>query len=152
MLDLDLDRLRVLVGGWEERFAETGALVRPMALAMAATHLRAGHDVITPQFLGRLEEIERFEAVALDNGAEFREIVLMDTKEHSVARFARRGDDGWHRQVKDAVAREGGPALLAQMHDRLTEVVRARPRATVVHCTEGAESQTYVAVLRLLCG
>ena len=28
VLNLDIDRLRVLVGGWRERFAETGEIVR----------------------------------------------------------------------------------------------------------------------------
>ncbi len=42
VLNLDIDRLRALVGGWRDRFAETGELVRPLALDMAGTHLRAG--------------------------------------------------------------------------------------------------------------
>jgi len=29
VLNLDIDRLRVLVGEWRERFAETGEIVRP---------------------------------------------------------------------------------------------------------------------------
>jgi predicted kinase len=40
VLNLDIDRLRALIGGWRERFAETGEIVRPVALSMAATHLR----------------------------------------------------------------------------------------------------------------
>ncbi|GAA2777794.1 AAA family ATPase [Saccharopolyspora taberi] len=150
VLNLDADRLRVLVGGWRERFAETGALVRPIAMSMAATHLRAGHDVVMPQFLGRLSEIERFERVAHDSRAEFREVVLMDTAERSAARFLRRGEQGRHRWVKEAVERDGGPALLAEMHDRLTAVLRARPDAVVVRSAEDEVEQTYRALLRVL--
>jgi predicted kinase len=70
VLNLDIDVVRTLIGGWRGRFAETGQLVRPVALAMAAAHLRGGRDVIMPQFLARLGEIERFGAIASDNGAQ----------------------------------------------------------------------------------
>ena len=56
VLNLDVDQLRLLIGGWRERFAETVELVRAMAVAMARTHLSAGHDVGMPQYLGRLSE------------------------------------------------------------------------------------------------
>src|SRR2546425_2482959 len=77
VLNLDIDQLRVLIGGWRERFAETGEIVRPLALVMAGTHLRGGREVVMPQYLGRLSEIERFEAVAHGSDAAFCEIVLM---------------------------------------------------------------------------
>ena len=54
MLNLDIDRLRVLVGGWPERFAETGEILRPLALGLAGTHLCGGWDVVMPQYMGRL--------------------------------------------------------------------------------------------------
>ncbi|SDZ06871.1 AAA domain-containing protein [Saccharopolyspora shandongensis] len=153
VLNLDIDQLRGLIGGWRDRFEETGEIVRPIALSMAGTHLRAGRDIVMPQFLGRLSEIERFEAVAHDNGAEFCEIVLMDTKERSVDRFARRGEDDdlpWHQQVKEIVARSGGPSLLAGMHDQLTEVLRMRRAAIVVPSVAGAVEQTYKALTAAL--
>lgn len=149
VLNLDIDRVRSLIGGWQDRFTETGEIARPIALGMAATHLRAGRDVVMPQYLGRLSEIERFETVARESGAVFREVVLMDSKERALERFARRGEDDplpWHRQVQDIVARGGGRALLADMHDRLCDVLRARPGATVIPSTADAVRQTYDAV------
>jgi hypothetical protein len=153
VLNLDIDRLRNLIGGWRDRFAETGEIVRPIALSMAGTHLRGGRDVVLPQFLGRLSEIERFEAVAHDNGARFCEIVLMDTKERSAERFARRGEEDdlpWHQQVKEIVERKGGPSHLADMHDQLAEVVRLRPAATVITSEAGAIQRTYEALTAVL--
>lgn len=146
VLNLDIDQLRCLIGGWRGRFAETGELVRPIALSMASTHLRAGHDVVMPQYLGRLSEIERFEAVAHDSGAVFCETVLMDTKERSIQRFAHRGVGGelpWHRHVQEVVDRSGGRSLLADMYDRLTDVLRSRPACRVVPSEVGAIQQTY---------
>jgi predicted kinase len=155
VLNLDIDQLRGMIGGWHERFSETGALVRPLALGMAATHLGAGHDVVMPQYLGRLSEIERFERLSHEAGAEFREVVLTDTKERSLERFGRRGeddDDPWHRQVIDIVEREGGKSLLADMYDELTEVLRHRPSATILRSEADAVQSTYDALLAMLDG
>ena len=58
VLNLDIDQLRRLIGGSDDRFAETGELVRPLALSMAGTHLRAGRDVVLPQYLGRVGQAE----------------------------------------------------------------------------------------------
>jgi hypothetical protein len=127
--------LRQLIGGWRDRFAATGALVRPLALSMAATHLRDGRDVILPQYVGSLGEIARFESVADQEQARFREFVLMDTKERSLQRFEERCDnsaDPWDRYVSEVVESAGGSALLAQMHDRLSAVIDARSAAVVI--------------------
>ena len=51
-LNLDIDRVRSLVGGWRENFESADELVRPIALAMASTHLRAGYDVFMPSTSG----------------------------------------------------------------------------------------------------
>ncbi len=128
VLNLDIDQVRCLIGGWRERFVETGELARPIALAMASAHLRAGLDVVMPQYLGRLGEIERFEAVAQDSGAEL----------------------SWHREVQELVDRNGGLALLADMYDRLIDVLRSRPAATVVPSHAGSVQQTYEALAEVV--
>jgi hypothetical protein len=153
VLNLDIDRLRALIGGWQDRLAETGEIVRPVALSMMGTHLRGGRDVVMPQFLSRLSEIERFEAVTHDSGAVFCEVVLMDAKQAALERFNRRGENSelaWHRQVREIVEREGGQAFLADMHDRLTAVLAARHDATVIPSTAGAIQQTYAALTAIL--
>ena len=153
VLNLDIDRLRALIGGWQDRFAETGEIVRPVALSMTGTHLRGGRDVVLPQCLCRLSEIERFEAVARDSGAVFCEVILMDDKQRSLERFDRRGENSelpWHRQVQEIVERLGGQALLADMHDQLTAVLAARHDATVIPSAAGAIQQTYEALTAIL--
>jgi predicted kinase len=153
VLNLDIDRVRALIGGWLDRFAETGEIVRPIAVCMAATHLRGGRDVVMPQCLCRLSEVERVEKVARDSGAVFCEVVLMDTKEGSLERFNHRGENRelpWHRQVQEIVERGGGQVLLARMHDQLTAVLAARPNAVVVPSAAGAIQQTYEALTAIL--
>jgi len=153
VLNLDIDQVRGMIGGWQDRFEETGEIARPIALGMARTHLSEGRDVVMPQYLGRLSEIDRFEAVAVDTGAAFVEILLMDTKERSIQRFSSRGDDdelAWHRQVRDIVDRAGGAVLLGDMYDQLVEVIRTRTNAVVVPSVAGAVRQTYEAVAAVL--
>jgi len=153
VLNLDIDQLRALIGGWRERFAETGEIVRPVALSMAAAHLRGGRDVVMPQLLCRLSEIARFEAAARDSGAVFCEVVLMDTKQRCLERFNRRGENSdlpWHQQVQEIVEDSGGQAFLADMHDQLTAVLAARHDAAVVPSVAGAIQQTYEALTAVL--
>jgi len=101
-----------------------------VALSMAGTYLRGGRDVVMPQYLSRVSEIERFEAVARDSGAVFCEVVLTDFKQRSLERFSRRGENRelpWHRYVQEIVERNGGQALLADMHDQLRGNLLNRP-------------------------
>jgi predicted kinase len=153
VLNLDIDQVRALIGGWRERFTETGEIVRPVALSMAGAHLRGGRDVVMPQVLCRLSEIERIETVACDSGAVFCEVVLMDGKQRSLERFNRRGENDelpWHRQVQEIVERNGGQELLARMHDQLTAVLAARPDAIALPSVAGAIQQTYEALTAIL--
>ncbi len=141
VLNLDIDRLRPLVGGWRDRFSETNRIIRPLALSMARTHLAAGLDVVMPQYIGVASELAKFEAAARENGAVFHEIVLMDTKQRALRRFADRDDTPWDRAARDAIDQDG----LARAYDRLTALVTGRPHATVIHTS--TVEQTYQALL-----
>ena len=153
VLNLDVDVVRSLLGGWREDFLAAGELVRPLALAMARTHLGAGNDVVLPQFLGRLSEVERFEAAATSAGAAFVEVVLMDARPAAVERFAARAHDDsdpWHRTVVALVEEAGGTVALESMYDSVLGVVEARPSAVVVRSAEGDPASTYAAVVDAL--
>ena len=150
-LVLDIDVLRGLVGGSGERFEETGEIVRPLALAMLAAHLGGGRDVVMPQYLGRVSEVERFAAAARAAGGTFVHVVLLDDVEASVRRFTERtGDDPWHEQVKQVVEAAGGEAVLRDSHRRVLDVVASRPEVRVVPSLDGDEDATYTALLEAL--
>jgi predicted kinase/RimJ/RimL family protein N-acetyltransferase len=152
-LDLDVDRLRGFVGGWRERFDETGEVVRPVALAMLTAHLRGGRDVVLPQLLADTGEIAKFEQAAHDGGGTFVHVVLLDDEETSVDRFARRdGDDPWHRHVLDLVADRDGDDGLRALHRRLLAVLAQRPEAVVVDSVEGEVDTTYERLVAVLDG
>jgi predicted kinase len=119
-LNLDIDQVRCLIGGWQKDFQGAGELVRPIALSMATTHLTAGHPVIMPQFLDTDEEIALFRDSAENVGAGFREVVLMDTQETAVERF-----------------------YVRSLYNDLTRGLHSRQSAAVIHSRIGAIEETY---------
>ena len=150
-LNLDIDALHRLVGGWQDEDGRTHDVLRPVALAMASAHLAGGRDVILPQFLASIEEIKAFEGVARDQGATFREVVLLAGRDESLARFENRpADTEWEQHNRRLVARLGGPELLASLYDRLQRMLQLRPAAVVVESREDAVEETYAALLRAL--
>ena len=150
-LNLDIDSLHRLVGGWRDPENRTHDVLRPVALAMASTHLGGGRDVILPQYLSRIDEIEAFEKVALEVGADFREIVLLDEKAASIDRFDRRRDDSaWGVHNRRLVELWGGSLMLASLYDQLMRVLPLRPDAVVVHSEPEAIEDTYAAVVQAL--
>jgi predicted kinase len=151
-LNLDVDQVRCLIGGWQEDFQAAGNLVRPIALNMAATHLAAGHRVIMPQFLDLEDEIGLFRGIAQTCGADFREVILMDTQESSIERFYAREDnqDPWHAKVMAIVEQNGGSQLLESMYSGLTSGLRARRSASVIHSRRGEIEETYTSLLSAL--
>lgn len=137
-LNLDIDQVRGFLGRWRDDRHAAGLLARAIALAAARTHLAAGHDVVIPQFLGRLAFLEQLEQLASEAGAAFHEIVLLDSKENALRRFAERG------QHAD---QQCGPGELSAMYDRLLSVIASRRTAKVVPTSSGQVQQAYQAFL-----
>ncbi|MDT0276395.1 AAA family ATPase [Blastococcus goldschmidtiae] len=148
-LCMDVDDVRRLLGRWQELPQESGSLARRMALAMAAEHLRGSHDVVVPQYLGRVPFIEELERLAAATGSTFSELVLMDTRENALTRFhARSADPALASHHRDALAlTTGGDGELREMYDRLVALVARRPRARVVPTSAGDPEAAYRAVL-----
>jgi predicted kinase len=148
---MDIDGVRRLIGRWQEHPTESGLLARKMAVAMAAEHLLGGHDVITPQYLGRAPFIEELERVASRTGSSFHELVLMDTRENAIGRFhGRAGDPELSTHHREAAAMTAGDLELGEMYDRLVALLDQRTRAQVVPTTAGDVDGTYRAVMAQL--
>lgn len=149
-LNLDIDRIRGLIGRWRDAPETAGLLARAIALAAARTHLTAGHDVVIPQFLGRATFIEYVERLAHEVGADFHEIVLLDSKENTLRHFAERSRaaaDPAHVEAQEMLERSGGLDELSSMYDRLLSVLASRPTAKVVPTTSGQVQQAYQDLL-----
>ncbi|MGW7539336.1 AAA family ATPase [Amycolatopsis sp. NPDC054798] len=128
VLALEADQVVTMIGGWRAAFWDTLPAARRLALAMAETHLRAGHDVVLPQLVTRVEQAERFEEAARAAGGEYIEIMLAAPRSQAKARFAARGDHA----AADAMAELGGPVLLDRIHDHVAEYLPLRPQCTVL--------------------
>jgi predicted kinase len=130
-LVLDVDVVRGLLGRWAEAPEQAGLLARDLALAMARTHLAAGHDVLVPQFLGRPDFVLALEQVAVAGGDAFVEIALLVPPARAAERLRRRRVT--QERPEDAVSGllpdPTEPGALDAMHRRLTAVLATR-RAT----------------------
>ncbi|MDT4924332.1 MAG: hypothetical protein QOG01_2045 [Pseudonocardiales bacterium] len=145
-LNLDIDSIRRLLGGWRDDAPKAGLVARVLTLTMARQHLADGYDVVLPQFLGRPQFLQQAEEVAADVGAAFFEFVLMDNRDDVLRRFAERSAaarEPAHVEAGQLVASLGGEAMLAAMYDRLLLMLSSRPRAQSVHCPERAVDEVY---------
>lgn len=152
-LVLDLDVVRGLLGRWLDTPTEAGHLARGIALEMARVHLAAGHDVIVPQFLGRLEFVLALERLCDEVGAVFVELVLLSSPEEAADRFMRRSAQSADVDHQDAAAlleREGGTGRLRDMYQQLLDVVSARQNTRAIMTVDGNVDQAYESLLAQL--
>jgi len=132
-LVVDVDGLRTQLGGWQQVDASKG-VARELAVALARAHLRAGHDVVVPQYVGRPEFLDRLRAVADEAGVAFAEVVLTDDIARIAARFrARRAEQIARGEphpeydvVDDAIDR-----VVAGAQDALVREANARDVAVI---------------------
>ncbi|MEO9137673.1 MAG: AAA family ATPase [Jatrophihabitans sp.] len=145
-LNLEIDGLRRMLGGWKTDPHAAGERARELALALVANHLEAGYDVVVPQYLGRVDYLARLADVARTTGADLHEFVLLDTKDVLIARFAARtaaAREPAHLDAQEILDRVGGTKQLEAMYDRLLLVIGARAHAQVVPAREGEIEATY---------
>ncbi len=135
---LDVDAVRSLLSrrGEQRDVTPSWLAARVLALAMAESHLLAGHDVVVPQYLGRAQFIEQLARVADDAGADFAEVVLTTDAAAGRTRFDRRGD------VPQLV---GATESWADMHARLGSLFAERPHVVRVDAS-GDVDDTYAGL------
>jgi predicted kinase len=141
-LDLDADELVRLIGGWRDDFHGAVTLVRPLAVTMAAHHLRTGHDVVMPQLITRADQRALFADAARSAGARYLEFVLLAPPETVISRFRQR--DHHLDPVVDAL---GGAQAIQAGHDRITALLTPD---TVTIRADGDADQTYAMLIAAL--
>jgi predicted kinase len=148
-LNLDVDVVRHQLGGWIDAPTDAGLAARALALAMARTHLAAGHDVVVPQFLARPEFIEQLAAVAAEAGARFVEIALIVDRATAIDAFADRRADptaAVHGDAAALVDRSSDADPLGAMYDRYVALLDDRPAAVRIGAPRGDIDGTVAAV------
>ena len=153
-LCVDIDALRTSLGGWESD-PRSKEIARELAVVLAAAHLRAGHDVVVPQLLGRLPFVERLEATASDAGAAFVEVLVTADVEvvarRVLARRRAQVDAGAPHPAAELT--DADPmARLAETAASLERVASARPGTLCVDVGTGDPEAAYRALVRALAG
>jgi predicted kinase len=151
--NLDVDRIRAMIGRWQDEPTVSGLLARAMTLAAAREHLRSGQDVVIPQLIARPEFLDQLEALATDVGAALHEIVLWDDKASAIRRFDERSEAGAHPQHVEAheiLMRAGGLEELASMYDDLESLVATRGSSVVIASHHRHADETYAALVSAL--
>jgi len=145
-LNLDIDVVRGMLGGWLNDPSTAGLTARSLALVMAEMHLAAGRDVIVPQFLGRTDFIEQLTGVAHRSAATFVETALWIDRSRAITAFAER------RAAPSAQAHHDAAALVdrsehadpvGQMYDAFIRVLEQRPATRRVEVIPGDIDQTF---------
>jgi hypothetical protein len=139
-LNLDIDLIRGQLGAWAALPADAGVAARRLAIAMTATHLANGHDVVVPQFLAGEEFIAELASTTDQTGSAFVEIALIVSRAEAIEAFVGRSaspDNQQHRDAHELVERFGGTAALGEMYDRYIELLDTRPHALRIDVRRG---------------
>jgi len=145
-LVLEIDVVRALLGGWLEDPQKSGWAARLIALAMARTHLEAGHDVIVPQLLTRREFVETLRAAAEASGAAFHELTLMDQRDAVLARLELRSEPAGAFSARALMERQGNTP--GDAYDAFLAALAERPDAVVIN--DPLSEAGYETLARLL--
>jgi predicted ABC-type ATPase len=156
VLNLDIDRVAALVGGYRERFSESFDAGRLLAVAMARVHLAHGHDVIMPQMMTNVnaEELADFESVAAAANADYCQILLIARVEASVDRCMDRAKGAVPGQdvVSRVIERNGGRDFVRKLHAQVTQFSAGRRPHSVIDCESLTVEQTCQALEAALRG
>lgn len=106
-LALEIDNVRAMLGAWLAESESSGPAARELAVGMAVTHLQSGYDVIVPQLLTRREFVKRLRSITEAEGAQFREITLLDEREAVLDRANRRTEPDGGFSARALVAKQG---------------------------------------------
>lgn len=150
VLNLDIDRIAALIGGYRDRFSasfEAGVL---LAAAMARVHLANGHDVIMPQMMTNVNsgELAVFESAAAAAKAEYCQILLIAPIESAVDRCMERAKGGDPRQVvvSNVIEENGGRDFVRKLHSQVTQFSAGRQPHAVIDCERLTVEQACDAV------
>jgi hypothetical protein len=150
VLNLDIDQVTALIGGWRDRFSDSFEAGRLLAAAMARVHLAHGHDVIMPQMMTNVNagELADFESAAAAAKAEYWQILLTARVEPAADRCMERSKGGDPRQavISKVIDENGGRDFLRMLHAQVAQFTAGRQPHAVIDCERLTVEQTCQAV------
>ena len=144
-LVVDIDMIRSQMGGWLDDPEAAGRAARTVAVAACRAHLGAGHDVVVPQFLGRIDFIDELAECAADASARFIEVVLQLSRTEAVAAFDERRahpTDITHHDAVALVDRSSSDDPVGDMYDTLRALNDRRPEVVRIDTIRDDVDQT----------
>ena len=138
---LDIDAIRVSMPGWLD---DPGSKqrARDIGFAAAVEHLRAGHDVVLPQLVMRIDVIAQLQQLSSSVGAVFVEVMLTAERDELVRRFHARRDAKVGDHPSDEVV--DVEAMTDHVVRDVEHVLAAWPTAIVIESTTPAETAARV--------
>jgi predicted kinase len=131
-LALDIDVLRSMIADWQDHPIDAGLRARELALGMIRNHLSSGHDVIVPQFLMRSAFIDQLCEAAGAEGAQFIEVVLIESPLVAERRFEERARRAGHTAQQRVTHGPLGALSMSETFAQHGEFVADRLEAVVV--------------------
>ena len=148
VLNLDIDQVAAMIGGYSDRFSDSFEAGRLLAAAMARIHLANGRDVIMPQMMTNVNagELACFESAAAAAKAEYCQILLTAPVESAVGRCMERVNDPRHDVISKVIDENGGRDFLRKLHSQVTQFSADRQPHSVIDCEWLTVEQTCQAV------
>ena len=151
-LNLDLDVLAGLIGGWREDFSAALELARGHGRELATRHLLAGYDVILPQLVTSHDRDPdpAFEQAASRADATYIQVVLVvDDREHLQRLRGSRPTTEVEARVQAALVSPESD-LVDRIRRHLDEYLAERPQTLQVDTTGTGEDASYQRLLEAL--
>lgn len=102
--------------------------------------------MVVAQLYGRPDHLDELQAVALEAGASYHEIVLMSDLASTLERFTQPGG----ARLEETLEARRGLDPIAELYERVVLPTRDRPHATVVAVCPGDLAATYEALIAVL--
>jgi len=144
---LEADALVDNIGDWTNHREEVQELSFALTAVLIRTYLPSGHDVVLPYIVTILEEVETFEAIANECGADFYEIVLHDEHDDAVAKLRTRGQ--WGEASSPLITDEDLP-MIEKDFAAMEAVLAKRPQTITIPLKGDSPNDTYRQLIRIV--
>lgn len=145
-LNLDVDRVWHMMGQWQSELEESMRLKYEHSYALAGSHLSQGYDVIVPDLIETVEQVEKYERIANLHDATFCEVVLICNQDDAIERCKARArslgyEDGF--RPGGLLNMQGRERKLVEMHQNVLQVTAARDNTVQITPILGDIDYTY---------
>ncbi|QQG50921.1 MAG: AAA family ATPase [Candidatus Saccharibacteria bacterium] len=134
------DELIVNMGSWQANEDEARRLLFLLTKAMARTYLVEGRDVLLPYLVTSAGDVDEFEKIAKDIGAEFYEFILHNDRPTAIARLLERGT--WGEAGQPPISDDELP-VIEDLAARMERELEKRPGAIRINVKVGDPKITY---------